>query len=318
MDHLALYGDGCFEGVLITNDHVFLWKEHLLRLRRSAETLHIDMPYSDESLTSLVLRTARDASLEPEDRGYLRLVISRGMGDLGINPRKCVTPTLFGIVSRIALFPQKSYDEGIQIGITRHTRRPMADILDPNIKSTNYLNNVMALIEGTQRGQSESLMLNPAGFVAEATVENVFSVATEPRQDVAGRRRVLTPGAAYCLEGITRSLVMQILRDEGHDVDDRADLLPIDLVGPGRECFVTGTGAGVLPVSAIGDVAVGDGHVGPVTRSVIEAVRVATADPRASLPVGASAADIARYLAEPCFVRACEADAGRLTREACR
>jgi branched-chain amino acid aminotransferase len=280
LDHATLYGDGAFEGILIRNRSIFLYREHMDRLDRSLDAIAIELPASRVVLTQQILKTARAADL-PEGNGYIRLVVTRGVGDLGINPAKCVAPTVFAIISTIRLYSREAYGRGIKLGLARHVRRPDRTILDPNIKSLNYLNNVLALLEGTKgRGLVEALQLTKEGFIAEATVDNLFVVRKHAGwESDPAKVEVMTPSSEYCLVGITRETVLRIASRRGYKVTVRADLLPIDLVGPGKECFMTGTGAGVMPITAVEDVTVGDGVPGPVTIGLVEDLQKMMTDP---------------------------------------
>jgi branched-chain amino acid aminotransferase len=307
LDHVSLYGDAVFEGILIRNRSIFLYREHLERIEGSCAKIDLDIPLDRQTLTERILETCQSVQL-PEGVGYIRLVITRGMGDLGINPLKCVTATVFALVSTIRLYPREAYAKGIPLGLARRVRRPSASILDPNIKSNNYLNNVLALLEGTRgRGFVESLMLTADGFVAEATVDNIFGVVRHPGWETdPSRVEVRTPSSEYCLVGITRGAVMKLARKRGYRVSVRDDLLPVDLVGPGKECFMTGTGAGVMPIISIEDVEVGDGKPGPVTLTLVDDITRMMMDPANGLPIDTPKAMIAEALEE----RASERSAG--------
>lgn len=299
LDHDVLYGDACFEGILIRNRSVFLFREHLDRLWRSSGEIGITIPYDRFELAGHILRTIREVPFQPADNAYIRLVVTRGLGDLGINPRKCVGASVFALVSTIRLYPREAYDRGIPIGIARRTRRPDASILDPRIKSNNYLNNVQALREACE-GTSlvECLMLTKEGFVAEATVDNLFVVTKEEgwREDPS-LVRVATPSGAFCLNGITRGAILRFAQEQGYRVEESATLLPIDLVGPDREVFMTGTGAFVMPITSIAGHPIGDGKPGEVTRILLNRITEAMADPASGLAVDAQPAEIRRYLA---------------------
>ena len=280
LDHVALYGDAVFEGILIRNRHVFLYREHLERMEASAAKIGISIPMDRFKLTERILETCRRVDFA-DGAGYIRLVVTRGMGDLGINPLKCITPTVFAIVSTIRLYSRDAYAKGIPLGLSRRIRRPDASTLDPNIKSNNYLNNVLALQEGT-RGTPyvESLMLNAGGFVAEATVDNVFSVVRHAGwESDPSCVELVTPSSQFCLVGITRGAVMKLAQRRGYRVVVRDDLLPIDLVGADKECFMTGTGAGVMPITSIAGVEVGDGKPGPVTMALVDDIGRMMTDP---------------------------------------
>jgi branched-chain amino acid aminotransferase len=286
LDHVALYGDAVFEGILIRNHSIFLYKQHVDRMDASMGKIGIELPMSWELLTRRLLETCREVEF-PDGTGYIRLVATRGMGDLGINPLKCLTPTVFAIVSTIRLYAREAYERGIPLGLARRTRRPSPSILDPNIKSNNYLNNVMALREGTREpGLVEALMLTKDGFVAEATVDNVFSVIRHPGwESDPSRVEVRTPSSEYCLVGITRDTVMNLAAKRGYRVVVRDDLLPIDFVGPDKECFMTGTGAGVMPIISVAGVQTGDGKPGPVTMGLVDDINAMMMDPANGLPL---------------------------------
>jgi branched-chain amino acid aminotransferase len=286
MDHVALYGDAVFEGILIRNHSIFLYRDHLERLESSAAKIALQIPMDRYELTNRLLETCRRVEF-PDGAGYIRLVVTRGIGDLGINPMKCITPTVFAIVSTIRLYAREAYQRGIPLGLTRRIRRPSAATLDPNIKSNNYLNNVLALIEGTKNnGYVESLMLTPDGYVSEATVDNIFSVLKHPGWETdPAQVEVRTPSSIYCLVGITRASVMKLAQRRGYRVTVRDDLLPIDLIGPGKECFMTGTGAGVMPITRIEDVDVGDGRPGPITMGLVDDIGQMMSDPSNGLPI---------------------------------
>ncbi|UCC39751.1 MAG: aminotransferase class IV [Candidatus Aminicenantes bacterium] len=300
LDHLALYGDGCFEGILIKNNQIFLWQEHIERFFKSAEMLHISIPYSPKQLTELLLRTCQAVDPSLREQGYIRLVVSRGMGDLGINPAKCIGATLFALASSINLYPRSYYEQGISLGVSRNIRRPNAQILNPNIKSNNYINNVLGLLEGAAETDMESIMLTERGFIAEATVDNIFSIERNKDWESDTSKVVArTPRAQYCLIGITRALTIKLLKEEGYTVDDDADMMPIDLMGENRECFMTGTGAGVLPVISVIGKVIGDGRPGPITKSLVEKIQATMNNPAFGLSIDADAAEIDNYLSSP-------------------
>ncbi len=295
MDHVALYGDGIFEGILIRSGSIFLYKEHMDRLDCSLEKVCIELPVDRQVITERILETCQQVDFPEGGAGYIRLVVTRGMGDLGINPAKCVSPTIFAIISTIRLYTAEAYEKGIPLGLTRHVRRPDPRFLDPNVKGTQYLNNVMALIEGT-RGKPyvESLMLTADGFVAEATVDNIFVVVKEAGwESDPSRVELWTPSAEYCLPGITRETVIGLAEKRGYRVKVRGDMLPIDLVGPGKECLMTGTGAGVMPITEIEGVQVGDGTPGPVSKGLISDINAMMDDPANGLPLDTSKEELA-------------------------
>lgn len=298
LDHDCLYGDGVFEGILIYAGQVFLFKEHMERLGRSLERTFIDLPCSLEELTWQVVRTIQQVGFADGQNGYIRLVVTRGMGDLGISPSKCVGATIYCIVSTINLYPAEAYERGIQLGLTKKIRRPDKSTVDPTVKSLNYLNNVLALIEGTQgTNLMESLMLNRAGFVAEATVDNIFVINRGEGWEKDPSRVVIhTPSDEYCLNGITRATLKGLAEQKGYQVVVDPYLMPIEMVGPDREVFMTGTGAGVMPITHVHGVQVGDGVPGPVTRDLVATYRERMADPANGLAISASHAETLAYM----------------------
>jgi branched-chain amino acid aminotransferase len=298
LDHVALYGDGVFEGILIRNNSIFLYREHMDRLDESTEKVGIELPIDRQTLTERLLATCRQVHFPEGGAGYIRLVVTRGLGDLGINPHKCVSPTIFAIVSTIRLYSAEAYRQGIVLGLSRRIRRPSPTILDPNIKSNNYLNNVLALREGTEGTPLvESMMLTMEGYVAEATVDNIFSVLKKPGwESDPSKVEVRTPAPQYCLVGLTRNTTIQLAKNRGYRVSVRDDLLPIDFVGPGKECFMTGTGAGVMPITKIEGVPVGEGTPGPVTAGLIEDLGAMMMDPANGLPLDTPVEELAGSL----------------------
>jgi branched-chain amino acid aminotransferase len=309
-DHGALYGDSVFEGLLVVGGRLFTWREHLARLLSGARRLGIEVPYGPVDLSLQVLRTIREAGVGGSaERGYVRLVVTRGLGDLGIHPARCLGSTVFAIAARIQLYPEELYEKGIGLSIARGIRRPGPDVLDPNIKASNYLNNIMALLETLAERLPETLMLTQQGHVAEATADNLFLVVRgEGWEGDPGRIVLRTPSVTSCLEGITRAVVLGAAADLGYRTQEAADLLPSDLVGADREVFLTGTGAGLIPVIAVGGQAVGDGRPGPVTRELRRRLLAAQSDPELGLPAGANRAEIESYLARPSTLRAATFD----------
>ena len=298
LDHGGLYGDGCFEGILIRNGMVFLYREHMDRFWNSAAGLKIEIPYSKEELSWQIIRTIQAVGLKKNESGYIRLIVTRGIGDLGLNPKKCVGATVFAIVSTIKLYPKEAYDVGIELGVSKRIRRPGVTILDPRIKSNNYLNNVLGLIEGTRNLELlECLMLTADGNIAEATVDNVFCVIKENGyRTKPSNVRVLTPVGEYCLQGITRACIMDFARKFGYSVEEVPDLMPIDLLGSNRECFMTGTGAGIMPIVKVCSNLVGDGRPGEITKRLLAEIQKAMANPAFGLSVSADRAQVYRCI----------------------
>jgi branched-chain amino acid aminotransferase len=262
-DHGFLYGDGVFEGLRAYGGRVFRLDEHLTRLYESAKSIMLEIPENYGEMKAATLETIRRNNLRD---AYLRLVVSRGTGDLGLDPRKCPKATTVIIASSIVLYPQELYEKGLSI-ITVATRRNVPDALDPKIKSLNYLNNVLVKIEANRAGVMEAVMLNAQGYVSEGTADNIFIVR---------RGRVLTPPAYVgALEGITRQVVMELSEQCGRPVFEmpftRHDLYVSE------ECFLTGTAAEVIPVIEIDGRSIGKGTPGPLTLDLMKRFHALTA-----------------------------------------
>lgn len=258
-DHGLLYGDGVFEGIRLYGGNIFRLEEHLVRLERSAKAVLIDLPLNRAETAKVVAETCRVNGLTD---GYIRLVVTRGPGDLGLAPWSCSKPTLFVIASRISLYPQEHYVNGLSI-VTVPTRRINPAALPATVKSLNYLNNILAKIEAKQAGALEAIMLNDQGYVAECTADNVFIVQNGT---------VLTPAASQgALEGITRGAILDCARELGLPARE-ANLTRYD-VWCADECFLTGTGAEVIPVVKLDGRQIGTGKPGPTTQRILEAFR---------------------------------------------
>jgi branched-chain amino acid aminotransferase len=258
-DHGLLYGDGVFEGIRIYGGNVFRLDEHLERLELSAKAIMLAVPLSRAELAEVVCETCRRNKLAD---GYIRLVITRGAGDLGLAPWLCEKPTIFVIASKISLYPQEYYDNGLSI-VTVPTRRIAPDALPPTIKSLNYLNNILAKLEARQAGALEAIMLNTQGYVAECTADNIF---------VVQKSEILTPAAASgALRGITRGTIFDIARELGISMRE-TDLTRYD-IWCADECFLTGTGAEVIPVVKLDGRVIGTGKPGPITARVLASFR---------------------------------------------
>ena len=255
-DHGLLYGDGVFEGIRIYNGKVFRIKEHIERLYESAKAIILEIPMTKEEMKAAV----EDAVKVNERKdGYIRLVITRGEGSLGLDPASCKKATVIIIVSDIQLYPKEYYEKGIAL-VTVTSRRIPSECLDPRIKSLNYLNNIMAKLEAKQAGCLEAVMLNTQGFVAECTADNIFIVK---------EGRLLTPSVYHgALEGITRQTVMEIAEKIGIKSEETT-LAPYDLY-TADECFLTGTGAEIVPVVKIDGRVIGSGVPGKVTKILVE------------------------------------------------
>ena len=254
-DHGLLYGDGVFEGIRAYNGRVFKLAEHIERLFYSAKAILLEIPMPPKEIAAAVVQCCRRNKLRD---GYIRLVVTRGVGTLGLNPNKCKQPSVIIIAGAIQLYPEELYKKGLEI-ITVATTRNLHSALNPAIKSLNYLNNILAKIEAQNGGCEEAIMLNSEGYVAECTGDNIFIVK-------AGQ--LLTPPlSAGALYGITRGTVMGLARENGMTVSEpnltRYDLFNAD------ECFLTGTGAEIIAVVKIDGRVIGNGKPGPVTEGLI-------------------------------------------------
>ena len=259
-DHGLLYGDGCFEGIRIYNGRIFKLRSHLERIYDSARRIRLDPAYDIETIEAATREAAHRNGLS---NGYIRIVFTRGRGTLGLHPFKCPRSSAFVIAADISLYPEEMYLEGMPVIVAKRPRIPI-DCLDPQIKSLNYLNNILAKVEAIDAGVLEAIMLNVEGNVAECTGDNIFVVKDG---------RITTPDpSAGMLHGITRRFVIDELGPSlGYTIEERA--IRIEEVKTADEVFLTGTAAEVIGVSRIDGDPVGDGRVGPITTSLIAGFR---------------------------------------------
>ena len=256
-DHGLLYGDGVFEGIRAYNGRVFKLKEHVERLFFSAKAILLKIPMSQKAVADAVRETCKRNGIRD---GYVRLVVTRGAGTLGLDPNRCKNPQVIIIADKIQLYPKAFYEKGLDI-VTAPTTRNHPNAVNPAIKSLNYLNNILAKIEAINAGCIEAIMLNAEGFVAECTGDNIFMMK--------GGRLLTPPFAAGALQGITRGVVLDIAREMGVEVAEpnltRYDLFNAD------ECFITGTAAEVVPVVKIDGRPVANGRPGKMTKKFMAA-----------------------------------------------
>ncbi|MGI5817887.1 MAG: branched-chain-amino-acid transaminase [Armatimonadota bacterium] len=258
-DHGLLYGDGVFEGTRVYHSRVFRLEEHVRRLERSARALMIDIPLSTQELIDATVETCRVNDVHD---GYIRTVVTRGVGDLGLDPRKCPRPSVIIIAANIQLYPPELYETGLPL-ITCSTRRNSPASLDPGIKSLNYLNNIMAKIECIQADVQEGIMLTNGGMVSECTGDNIFIVCDD--------ELITSPISAGILDGITRAAVIECAKDEGITVVEH--LFPVTSVHTADECFLTGTAAELVPVIEVDGRIIGDGKPGAMTKRLLKRFR---------------------------------------------
>ena len=261
-DHGLLYGDGVFEGIRAYNGRVFKLKEHVDRLYYSAKAILLKIPMSRQAIAKAVLDTCRRNKIRD---GYIRLVVTRGVGTLGLDPDRCKKGSVIVIAGKIQLYPKELYEKGMPL-ITVATTRNFANAINPAIKSLNYLNNILAKIEAKIGGCAEAIMLNPSGNVAECTGDNVFILS--------GGKLLTPPLSAGALRGITRGTVIGLAAEMGLEVRE-PDLTRYDLYNA-DECFITGTAAEIAPVASIDGRVIGKGRPGPVTKKFIAAYRALT------------------------------------------
>ena len=261
-DHGLLYGDGVFEGIRAYNGRVFKLREHIDRLFASAKAILLDIPMSHAQICKATVDTIRANKLRD---CYVRLIVTRGVGTLGLNPRSCKKPSVIIIAGKIQVYPPELYARGMDI-VTVPTTRNLHSAVNPAIKSLNYLNNILAKIEANNSGCEEAIMLNSEGYVAECTGDNIFILK--------GDHLYTPPLSAGALYGITRGVVLELAAQAGFKTSEpnltRYDLFNAD------ECFVTGTGAELVPVVKIDGRVIGDGKPGPRTLKLVEAYRALT------------------------------------------
>ncbi|REJ10872.1 branched-chain-amino-acid transaminase [Halobacillus trueperi] len=261
-DHGFLYGDGVFEGIRVYEGNIFKLDEHLNRLYDSAKSIMLEIPHSKEELEEIIAETVRRNQLET---AYIRVVVSRGAGNLGLDPSSCANPRLVVIAEALALFPKELYERGVRLASVS-SRRNRPDVLPPQVKSLNYLNNILVKMEANQAGVDEALMLNDQGYVTEGSADNIFIVKNGT---------ILTPPTYLgALEGITRNAIIDLAEEKGYKVKEqpftRHDVYVAD------EVFLTGTAAEVIAVVEVDQRKVGDGKPGVVTNHLLSEFRKVT------------------------------------------
>jgi branched-chain amino acid aminotransferase len=270
-DHGLLYGDGVFEGMRVYGRRVFRLELHLARLATSARVIGLAIPGGIEAMREIVLTTARAFG---SDESYVRLIVTRGEGALGVDPSSCPRPRVLCLVDSVRLFPAEKLEQGLELA-TATVRRPPADVLDPGVKSLNYLNNVLAKLDAKRAGADDALILNLAGAVAEASVANVF---------VAKEGELSTPPPSDgALAGITRRSVLELAAELGIPARERT-LGRVDLLGA-EEVFLTGTGARIMPVRSLDGCPIGQRAPGPLTERLSRAFAQLVHKPELGAPL---------------------------------
>ncbi len=265
-DHGLLYGDGVFEGIRVYDGLVFKLKEHVDRMYDSAKVIKLDIPMSKEEMVKAVVETLKVNKIRD---GYVRIVVTRGVGDLGLDPRKCPKPTVIIIADAIQIYDTEAKEKGLT-AIISSIRRDSVDATSHEAKTLNYLNSILAKIEANNAGVDEAIMLDHRGFVSEGTGDNIFIV----KDGVV----YTPPRTAGILPGITRACVIQLCRELGIPIVEK-DLTVVELY-TADEVFVTGTAAEVMPVTVINGRPIGDGRPGPITKKLMEEFRRLTRDPK--------------------------------------
>lgn len=260
-DHGFLYGDGVFEGIRAYNGRVFRLQEHIDRLYDSARTIDLQVPLKKEEMAAIILETLRKNKLK---NGYIRPIVSRGVGDLGLDPRKCPKPTVIVIAVEWGAMYGDLYEKGLK-AITVSVRRNPADALPPNVKSLNYLNNIFGKIEANYKGGDEAIFFDTNGYLSEGSGDNIFFVKNGV---------IFTPPTLNNLRGITRAVVLEIARSLGISLIEQ-NLGYYDMYAA-DEVFVTGTAAEVAPIVLIDGRTIGNGKPGPITRQLMAAFKTVT------------------------------------------
>lgn len=260
-DHGFLYGDGVFEGIRAYNGRVFKLQEHVDRLYDSAKAIALEVPISKEEMSEAILETLRKNDLRD---AYIRPIVSRGVGDLGLDPRKCPKPSIYIVSQEWAAMYGDLYEVGLK-AITVGIRRNAPDALSPNIKSLNYLNNILAKIEANEKGGDEAIFLDQNGFVSEGSGDNIF---------VIKNGKIYTPPTINNLKGITRATAIELLEERGYEVIV-GNLGLFDMY-TADEIFVTGTAAEAAPITKLDGRPIGDGSVGPITKAAVAAFEEVT------------------------------------------
>jgi len=270
-DHGLLYGDGVFEGIRAYNGSVFKLKEHIARLYRSAHAIMLHMPLTEEAMMQAVLETLRKNNLS---NAYIRLIVTRGIGDLGLDPRKCPKPSVIVIADTISLHSSEAKEKGITAMLT-WARRNAVDAATHEIKSLNYLNSVLSKIEANISGVDEAICLDKNGFIAEGVGENLFMVRNG---------KIFTPSSCTgALAGITAQVAVRLAKNLGYEVAE-ANITPFQLF-TADEAFFTGTAAEIVPIREVNKRQIGNGRPGPVTKRLMAEFEKTVVDPKEGVPI---------------------------------
>lgn len=270
-DHGLLYGDGVFEGIRAYKGVVFKLKEHIDRLYNSAKAIMLDIPLTKEEMINAVLETLRKNKMQD---AYIRLIVTRGVGDLGLDPRKCLKPTVIVIADHITLYSSEAKEKGIKAMIVWIRRNPV-DTASHEIKSLNYLNSVLGKIEANIAGFDEAICLDKNGYVSEGVGENLFIVKNG--------KLITPPSSTGLLVGITREVIIRLAEKLGYAVVEK-NITPTDLFSA-DEAFFTGTAAEITPIAEVNRRIIGNGRPGPLTRRLMDAFEKLLGDPNEGIPI---------------------------------
>lgn len=261
-DHGFLYGDGVFEGIRVYDGNVFKLKEHIDRLYESAHSIMLDIPHRKEEMEEIIVNTVIKNDLQS---AYIRVVVSRGAGDLGLDPRNCPKPTVIVIAEALAIYAEELYEKGLKLASVGY-RRSRPDTLNPQIKSLNYLNNILVKLASVQANADEALILNNEGYVTEGSADNIFIIKEE---------KIVTPPVYLgALEGITRNTIIDLAKELDYEIVEEPFTLHDVYIAD--EVFLTGTAAEVIPVISVDDRKINDGKPGSITNELLEAFRKIT------------------------------------------
>lgn len=261
-DHGFLYGDGVFEGIRVYEGNVFKLEEHVNRLFESAHSIMLQIPHSKQEMQQIIVDTVIKNNLSS---AYIRAVVSRGEGDLGLDPRNCSSPTVIVIAEPLSIYPETLYENGLKLASVVN-RRSGPDVLNPQIKSLNYLNNILVKLSSVQAEADEALILNGQGYVTEGSADNIFIVKNGA---------IKTPPVYLgALEGVTRNVIIEIAKERGYSIDESPFTLHDVYVAD--EVFLTGTAAEVIPVIRVDERQIDDGKPGPVTKELLASFRERT------------------------------------------
>ena len=300
LDRGSLFGDGVIEDISFAYEQIFLLNEHLANLYDGARKVSIKIPYRRDALAWRIAQTVRATGLADDDHGRIRVMVTRGLGDLDIHPQTGLASTVSITACRLETREIPSLEKPIELSLSRKVRRQNKDVVDPNIRSCSSLNSILGVLESSIKGKRETIMVNTQGIVAEATSGHLFFVFRgKGWESNPARATLITPSPEHCLASIARDLTMLETRRLGFSVREADDMQAIDFAGPDRECFTISAECRLTPVTSIENRAVGDGEVGPVTEKISAAIALDKRNPEYGLNLTADRSGVARYVEQP-------------------